>query len=312
MVGWSLFFSGCSDIFEKDISDDILTIYTPHHNDTLSEGIVNFWWEELDEAESYRIIIIGGTFENPDFLITDSILEQTIFSTPISVGNYSWRLTAQNASSETQFFQRSFVVDTNTSLSNVRISIESPEGGKCINDSTVYVSWTETGIGSVRYQVDVRSGSFEQGATIASFETVNGSIELSHEAVLEGLISIGVRAVNDVNASPFSVVEFSVDVTNPVQLSLLTPADGDTIFSGDVNFAWDGAFDESGCSELDSMEIYTDENLSNLYQGIGNISESQSTEVELPNGRYWYRVLRIDEAGNTGSYSQVRMFDVYE
>lgn len=303
--------AACDDLFEPNISEEKVTVYTPYDNDTIQEGVINFWWKELEGAETYRLVLTSGTPDRPEFLLIDSNIAGNQYSIGLTSGVYSWRLRAQNAASETEYEDRSFIVDTVVNLSNARVSILSPQLNDCINDTSFYVSWSITQIEGVRYQIEIRKEGFSTGIVLATFETSTDAIVIPLEADYEGEMSVGVRVVNDLSSGPFTSVDFSLDLSSPAKLDLLTPTDGDTIFSNEIQFAWEGSHDQTGCAESDSLVIYTDENLTQVYTST-IVTGTQEVELSLPNGDYWCRVLRVDKAGNKGAFSQDHKFKVVE
>lgn len=116
-----LFFVGlmtaCEDIFEvTDISNEQVQLLAPTNESVVTDSIVNFNWNGVEEAESYVVQIATPDFENATQFVLDTVI--TIDST--FVGNriskrlledtYQWRVQAQNSAFSTEFSTSGFTV----------------------------------------------------------------------------------------------------------------------------------------------------------------------------------------------------------
>ena len=77
----------CEDILQDDISNDTVQIGYPQNNQSIYSNVVDFQWQELHGADKYRLQVYNAASS----MILDSLVSQTHFSYPISVGNYQWR-----------------------------------------------------------------------------------------------------------------------------------------------------------------------------------------------------------------------------
>jgi hypothetical protein len=117
---------GCTEIFEEDISDEVLTIHTPLDNSIFNSSYVQFWWNLLDEATVYNIQVVTPSFDSVIRLLIDTNLSDNVFEWSFPSGEYSWRICAKNGSYNTAWQEYSFTIDSIIDLTNTQIIIISP------------------------------------------------------------------------------------------------------------------------------------------------------------------------------------------
>lgn len=101
----------CDAILEPDISGSPITLLSPTHQATLQAGTNAFHWESVEGALSYRFQIATPSFENATQIVADTLTLETSASFLLQVGNYEWRVSANNSASQTSFNMQSFVVE---------------------------------------------------------------------------------------------------------------------------------------------------------------------------------------------------------
>lgn len=111
----------CEDILEvTDISEQQVTLLAPTNGSVVTDSLVNFNWNGVDEANSYLIQVATPNFSNASQLVLDSIITidssfvGTRISKPLSNNGYEWRVKALNSDFETDFSQSEFSVETTT------------------------------------------------------------------------------------------------------------------------------------------------------------------------------------------------------
>lgn len=87
----------CSDILEADISQEYVVLKTPLDSISSSEVHQIFWWDKLEGAASYNIVIASPGFRQPVTLVLDSAMVHTSFSYSLPPGEYDWCVTAHNS-----------------------------------------------------------------------------------------------------------------------------------------------------------------------------------------------------------------------
>jgi len=107
------FFSvACEEILVvEDISQESVITLAPSNNSVLTEGTITFSWNELLEAEQYRMQLATPTFENASQILLDSLITTTSFSKTLEFGNYEWRIRAENSEYQTAYTIQNFTVE---------------------------------------------------------------------------------------------------------------------------------------------------------------------------------------------------------
>jgi hypothetical protein len=143
----------CEDLLEEvDISNQQVTIFAPVDGSVINTNAVQFNWNTVEEATSYRFQLADPNFENTRQLLIDSILpldslnnvgasiNQTLLN-----GNYAWRIKALNSNFETVYTTAGFQVngDENIDLQAPNTPmLVAPTNGTTQNETTVAFSWT--------------------------------------------------------------------------------------------------------------------------------------------------------------------------
>ena len=102
----------CDDILVHDLSKDTVTPRTPAegYEGTRDQAVI-FWWEELDGATEYELVVASPDITNPQVLALDTVLTKTQISiTTIPVGTYQWCVRGINSNYKTDFACRGFSV----------------------------------------------------------------------------------------------------------------------------------------------------------------------------------------------------------
>ncbi len=105
-------FLACDDIVEvDDISNKTVEALAPSNNVIVTSTTVNFAWENLEDADNYKIQIAKPSFESAQEIILDSIVTINSHSKTLENGDYQWRVKAINTEFETPFTTLSFSVE---------------------------------------------------------------------------------------------------------------------------------------------------------------------------------------------------------
>jgi hypothetical protein len=105
-------FYSCDDIIEvENISENTITVLAPTNNSVLAEGDITFSWDGLQDATQYRLQIATPAFENASQILLDSTITLINFSNPLELGNYEWRVRAENSEYQTIYTTQNFTVE---------------------------------------------------------------------------------------------------------------------------------------------------------------------------------------------------------
>ena len=143
----------CEDILEEpDISSSQVDVFAPLDNTVLTNNTVNFNWDTVTDARSYRVQVAQPDFENAQQLVLDSIMvldslgnvstsvEQTLLN-----GNYAWRVKASNGGFETAYTTQRFQVNGDPDVDTTPPStpnLTAPANGTTQSTAVVDFSWT--------------------------------------------------------------------------------------------------------------------------------------------------------------------------
>lgn len=102
----------CDDIIEvEDISEETITILAPTNDSVLIQDAVLFTWNSIVEADNYRIQIATPSFENASQIVLDSSVVATNVSSILQIGDYEWRVRAENSEYQTSYTTQSFSIE---------------------------------------------------------------------------------------------------------------------------------------------------------------------------------------------------------
>ena len=117
---------GCSDIFVMDISEDNVSLLAPHNNLETTIGTQTFWWEKVEDAQSYNLQIVTPGFNQTERLILDTTISYNTFTYNLSPNKYEWRVKALNSAYETSYTSFSLRIDSTNDLSNETVLLTYP------------------------------------------------------------------------------------------------------------------------------------------------------------------------------------------
>ena len=143
----------CEDILEVvDISERQVTIFAPLDNTTVNSNQVNFNWDRVEDATSYRFQLATPNFMETQQLVIDSIFELDTLGNvgsqiqqTLTNGMYEWRIKAMNSGFETSYTQSGFTVSGEEDLDVVPPNtpeLVAPTNGASQDDNQVSFRWT--------------------------------------------------------------------------------------------------------------------------------------------------------------------------
>ncbi len=102
----------CDDIIEvPDISANIITVLAPTDSSILAETSVNFSWNMVTDAEQYKLQIATPNFETATQIVLDTTIISSNFTKTLDLGNYEWRIRAENSDYQTSYTTQSFTIE---------------------------------------------------------------------------------------------------------------------------------------------------------------------------------------------------------
>jgi hypothetical protein len=289
-------FGACSDILEQDLSGYGVSLLTPPDNHITTSNVVQFRWEEVPGATSYRIQIATPDITNAVYYVVDSLVSTTTFTFPLSPGSYSWRARAENASSTTGYSERSLVVLESNTLDGLTPILLTPGNNAVLRSLSIAFTWSALA-GAEDHRFELRSGS--QTGPLVLAQLVEPTT-LTVNDLAEGSYTWGVQGQNATSTSAFSYRALRVDRTPPSVPTLLLPAGNSSQANTTTTFQWQSGVDQASGS-VDSLFI-----LSASQELIRNVlTTSTSLTDSLGSGTFTWYVRTVDDAGN-GTSSVIR------
>lgn len=292
----------CDDVFEADLSGQKVTILAPNDHFTTSNSTITFWWNELEDAELYRLQIVSDNFSSITTLWLDTLISDHQFNYNLPPGDYEWRIRPENYSSVGSYRTRSLTIQFNDDLSSEIVQLLSPSNRDTTNQEQGFFSWSSIA-GAENYRVELWSPTIN-GTQVFSIETEYDTL---HYQLEEGAYEWRVRAQNDFTNSAYSTRSLFLDTTSPGIPLLTSPINNAVQMSSTIQFQWNRAND-NGSSIRDSIYIYSDSTLQNRV--VEQVSVTKSHTDSLGTGIYYWHVRSVDKAENKGDFSSLQKFTV--
>ena len=296
----------CDDIIEKDISNKTIQINSPADGLQSEKSSITFWWEDDTDFDAYQIQIVEGRFDSVVNFIMDSNFVFNRFTYAFNPGSYQWRIRGFNGVSSTNFFTRSFKVDSTSNLAQTSVNIISPKGGTVFNTNKLTFRWDPV-FSADNYIIEVVEYNWQTGNVFYRDTISNTSIVL--EDTLQSIVyAWGIKAVNANSETQFSVENFEIDREAPSVPILNSPSNQTNVgLQGPlVNFRWTSGNDSN--FSHDSIYIYSNPSLT-LIESSAEVINGMHTD-SLASGTYYWRVKSIDHLGNKSNFSTEWTFRV--
>lgn len=292
----------CEDIFEKDITNDVLQIIAPVNDAVVESNVVNFQWNSLEGADKYRIQVTG---EN-QAIVLDSLVSKTNLTFPLVQGKYKWKVRGGNFAYQSTYSPsvRLTVMET-SNLTNQQLVLSSPSNGFYTNDANVTCTWQSNNKADY-YDLEVVNMTKGQTVVYQLTNIKNTSASLN-DAILsqDAEYQWKVRAVNSTSQTIFASRVFSLDRIGPNQPQNNLPANNTVkTVNQSITFDWIAPTDTG---TIQSPISYTIEfSSSNAFATIIQTSNSPTTtfsQAFILAGDYYWRIKSVDIAGNSSIYS---------
>lgn len=294
----ALFLMSCEQILmEEDISQKELKVLAPAAGAVVDASVISFHWSAVRGASDYRLQIATPSFQEPQQVTVDTIVEENFFLVELPKKNYEWRVRALNSEYQTSFVSASFKVVINEDFSSNRVVLVSPKEDYNTNQLKNFLEWQEVKDASV-YRVQI----IENGKIIKEETVSEEHLQISFST---GDFLWKVRAENETQNTFFSQRKITIDTTSPEVPELLRPANESVLATEKVSFEWDRK--ESGGSKVkDSLFIFNDTALEDLVEKA-QVNTGYDTTLPKEETYFWY-MESFDEAGNRSGISETFSF----
>ncbi len=163
----------CEDILEEvDISERQVTLFAPLDNTTVNSNTVNFNWDRVEDASSYRFQLATPNFQETQQLVLDSIFVvdslnrvATQIQRSLTNGNYQWRIKGMNSGFETSYSSSSFTVNGDADLDITPPNtpqLVAPTNGTSQDANQVTFRWTREDVAGTAERDSIYFFSDEQ------------------------------------------------------------------------------------------------------------------------------------------------------
>lgn len=287
----------CDDIIEvPDISEETVDLIAPTDGSVVKSNVTNFSWNDLAEAERYRLQVATPSFENASQMVIDSTMSVSSFTKQLLPNSYEWRVKALNSGYETGYTTNTFTVVKGDEFPGNTVILTSPSDNFNTNEEELTLSWE-----AIEEATEYRIQILDKDAAVIEDKVIP---QTSYAYTFgEGTFTWKVRAQNDTESTLYSERKLLVDLTPPNKPSLAAPADASSQAETDVDFSWTRE-NIAGSAETDSIYIYTDDQLNNLFKKAQGTDKSYSGTLDAGATYYWL-VKAFDKAGNKSDDSGV-------
>ena len=278
-----------------------------NNHETTSTRLLFRWSNALDSTPpvTYRLIIdtdLAGTF------IADTTVSDTVVTVMLPANDtYLWRVIATDlAGNTTAIGNFSLLVDTAPPAAP---TIAAPRNGDT-KISPVSFQWNASSdslAGFRRFRIQVsRDSAFTATITVDSFQPSDDTtLSLATDTYFWRLITEDDLG-NSIAISPESfVVVTSPDTSPPAAFSLSAPANATETNALIIRFSWTASSDSS--SPI-SYRLIVDTDFSGFFTVDTTIAATSATVLLPANDSYAWKVIAIDNVGNTttvGNFSLV-------
>jgi hypothetical protein len=301
----------CDDVLEEDITDDSVTVVAPKDKSNLDGNSVQFRWDELKDADDYRIQVVEQATQRS---VLDSLVKGNNFTFGLDPGEYSWRIRGENFAYTTAYsFPISFTLSASDDLTNQDVFLSSPSENFYTKDSNIILTWDRIQTATSYTVVVEKTFQNNTSTEINTPDLTNTDFTLNSTVLSEDAIyTWKVKAVNKNNdtQTKFSTSKIFLDTQAPNQPTLTSP-DKDAKESSPITFTWNIPSNTGEVqSKLSSLiEVATDSGFTNIIETISTTSNAQ--EITFSDvGDYYWRVIIIDDAGNESVESEERKITV--
>src|SRR3546814_21072383 len=85
---------GCSEFIEEPIQDKEVPLLSPGDGANLESYVIDFKWEKVAFALSYKVQIASPSFDSVQYFPADTILKSVHFTMTLPTGHFEWRVKA--------------------------------------------------------------------------------------------------------------------------------------------------------------------------------------------------------------------------
>lgn len=317
---FALFFLGlscfsCNEIIVPNISDKEVPLIAPPDGHIASAQTFTFWWEIIEDADTYLLQIVEPSFANPVTLVLDSLISGNRFDFTLFEGQYEWTVVGINSEYTSQGETRKLFVnnDSTDNLVNITMNLQLPLEEDCLVEDIVEFNWDQV-LNADYYHFQVGDQDFNN---LQINEEITSNT-FNYNFVSEGSYYWRVRGVNEssLTFTPWAQSHFFIDRTQPDAAELTFPGEGDTIVIANQieDLQWNYASD----AVEDRLFLYADSNKDTLILEVAltdnhfNLDDSGIDFSDPDVEDYFWLVISRDNCFNFSNATPLRSFYIKE
>lgn len=301
--------TSCDDVFEKDIRDEVVNQIFPVEGQVLTTNDIPFQWSDSEEADSFRFQIAQAN----NLFVTDTLVNAISFVETLELGDYKWRVRAENFAYESKYSNfTSFSVVTPSNLDDVTLMLNSPTDNSFANTKEILFRWdnVENTTNYVFSLIRVLNGV--ETIAFVKEDLLQPQIQITEAELAEdGVYRWSVKGVNLESETSESFRIINIDTQVPPLPQLLTPViDQEFPVASEISFSW--SFLDTGLLQTNissTIEISTDADFLNVVQSEV-VSDLMFNYTPTDQATYYWRVSGVDEANNRGTINATGRFIV--
>lgn len=296
--------ASCKDFIEPSIDKREVKLLAPGAHYQSKNYTITFWWDEVEDALTYRLQIVTPQFDTIGALIADTVVNKNQLALSLAPGQYQWRVRAENGSSQTAYSAAGSFEVLYSSIKQQSVQLSAPGNNALTNQSAVTFQWGNM-FGATRYRLQVDTNSFADESKIIYNQPIAAQ-QYAFTFPKDQLYQWRVRAENDTAQSLWSSTRnIRSDHIPPAQVSLTSPGKGEVV-ALPVNLQW-GAVTTASAYKLYVLKA---DSTSAYNASYPTIVSGLSSNFNLGNSgdRVYWKVSAVDAAGNEGQASVMRSF----
>lgn len=306
VVAMMMMVFSCKDFIEPDISKRVVNPEAPSDLYQSNSYTVNFWWDEVEDALSYRLQVVTPGFDNAGGLVIDTLVKSDKFQVSLDPGDYQWRVRAENGSSQTAYSApRNFTVLA-ASLTDQKPLLSAPANNTLTSQRAVLFKWGSL-FSATKYRFQLDSNNFADETQIVGEQVIPGQ-QLNFTLPRDRGYQWRVRAENETLQSKWSAINtITVDATPPAVPTIISPKNNAQV-SRPVLLQW------SAPATAVKYRLYVfGSDSTTLYNSdfpMVLTNASYSFNLGNPGDNIYWQVSAIDAAGNESGRSALSNFSL--
>lgn len=298
--------SSCKDFVEPSISGGKVTLEAPGNKYQSVSYTVNFWWDQVDDALTYRLQVVSPRFDSVSVLVMDTVVKKNTFTLVLTPGSYQWRVRAENGSSQTPYAEPYSFNVLYSSIKQQNVLLLSPASGFLTNQNPVTLQWTSL-YGATKYQLEIDTNNFVNESAVLVNQVYPG-LQVNYTFPKDQTYQWRVRAQNDTAQARWSAINvMTYNHTAPGVVTLVAPSNKQTV-SLPVSLQWNSVAKATKYKlyvlKSDSTTLYNQSFPASL------TSTNYSFNLGTSGNKIYWKVTAVDAFGNEGLPSTLRSFSL--